>query len=80
MLGDIGSKMLGGAASGGLNSLFNKNDVVNGSLFGGMSGGLHGFLNSVGRGDEGALTPEQNIRNKQTAQNLTKLAKLFVRK
>lgn len=78
-LGEIGSKALGGAASGGLNSLFNNNSPVNGSLFGAMSGGLHGFLNSTDRSNS-TFNKEQNMRNKNTAQSVTKLAKLFTRK
>lgn len=79
VLGEIGSRALGGAASGGLNSLFNKNNVVAGSLFGGMSGGLHGFLNSTDR-QNNTFSKEQNIKNQQQAQNLTKLARMFVKK
>lgn len=78
-LGEIGSRAIGGAASGGLNSLFNKNNVVAGSLFGGMSGGLHGFLNSTDRQNK-TFSKEQNIKNQQQAQNLTKLARMFVKK
>ncbi len=78
-LGDFGSKMLGGAASGGLSSLFSGNNAVNGSLFGAMSGGLHGFLNSVDRNAD-TFNTDSNQQNKQTATNITKLAKLFARK
>lgn len=78
-LGEIGSRAIGGAASGGLNSLFNKNNVVAGSLFGGMSGGLHGFLNSTDK-QNNTFNKEQNIKNQQQAQNLTKLARMFVKK
>lgn len=78
-LGEIGSKALGGAASGGLNSLFTKNNPIQGSLFGGMSGGLHGFLNSTDRSNS-TLNKEQDMKNKNTAQSVTKLAKLFTRK
>ena len=78
-LGEIGSKALGGAASGGLNSLFTKNSPIEGSLFGAMSGGLHGFLNSTDRSNN-TYSKQQDIKNKQTAQSATKLAKLFTRK
>lgn len=78
-LGEIGSKALGGAASGGLNSLFTKNSPIEGSLFGAMSGGLHGFLNSTDRSNN-TYSKQQDIKNKQTAQSVTKLAKLFTRK
>ena len=46
-VGDIASKSLGGAASGTLASLFTKNNPIAGSLYGGMSGGLNAYLNSV---------------------------------
>lgn len=78
-LGEIGSKALGGAASGGLNSLFTKNSPVEGSLFGAMSGGLHGFLNSTDRSNN-TYSKQQDIKNRQTAQAATKLAKLFTKK
>lgn len=78
-LGEIGSKALGGAASGGLNSLFSGNSPVNGSLFGAMSGGLHGFLNSTDRSNK-TYNQKQNIDNKNIAQTATNLAKLFVKK
>lgn len=78
-LGEIGSKALGGAASGGLNSLFTKNSPVEGSLFGAMSGGLHGFLNSTDRSNN-TYNKQQDTKNRQTAQAATKLAKLFTKK
>lgn len=78
-LGEIGSKALGGAASGGLNSLFTKNSPIEGSLFGAMSGGLHGFLNSTDRSNN-TYNREQDTKNRNTAQNVTKLARLFTRK
>ena len=78
-LGEIASKALGGAASGGLNSLFSHNSPINGSLFGAMSGGLHGFLNSTDR-QNNTFNKERDIQNRRQAQNLTKLAKLFVKK
>lgn len=77
-LGDAMSKVVGGAAGGGLNSLFNQNSPVQGSLFGAMSGGLHGFLNSSAR-DANTLTPEVNSSNKKTANDVTNLARLFTR-
>ena len=46
-IGNIASKALGGAASGTLASLFTKNNPIAGSLYGGMSGGLNAYLNSV---------------------------------
>lgn len=78
-LGEIGSRALGGAASGGLNSLFTKNSPVEGSLFGAMSGGLHGFLNSTDRSNN-TYNKQQDTKNRQTAQAATKLAKLFTKK
>lgn len=78
-LGEIGSKALGGAASGGLNSLFTKNSPIEGSLFGAMSGGLHGFLNSTDRSNN-KYNREQDTKNRNTAQTATKLARLFTRK
>ena len=78
-LGEIGSKALGGAASGGLNSLFSKNSPVAGSLFGAMSGGLLGFLNSTDRSNN-TYNREQDTNNRNTAQTATKLARLFTRK
>lgn len=78
-LGEIGSKALGGAASGGLNSLFTKNSPIEGSLFGAMSGGLHGFLNSTDRSNN-TYSKQQDTKNRQTAQAATKLAKLFTKK
>lgn len=46
-LGDMGSKMVGGAANMGIRSLFSQDkNSGGGSLYGGMSGGLHGYLNS----------------------------------
>lgn len=78
-LGEIAGKALGGAASGGLNSLFTGNSPVRGSLYGAMSGGLHGFLNSTNR-DSNTYSQKQDTSNRQTAQNVTKLAKLFTKK
>lgn len=78
-LGEIASKALGGAASGGLNSLFTKNSPIEGSLFGAMSGGLHGFLNSTDRSNN-TYNKQQDTKNRQTAQAATKLAKLFTKK
>lgn len=78
-LGEIGSKALGGAASAGLNSLFTKNSPIEGSLFGAMSGGLHGFLNSTDRSNN-TYNKQQDTKNRQTAQAATKLAKLFTKK
>lgn len=78
-LGEIGSKIVGGAAGGGLNSLFNQNSPVQGSLYGAMSGGLHGFLNSTDK-QNNTFNKERDIQNRRQAQNLTKLAKLFVKK
>lgn len=78
-LGEVGSKALGGAASGGLNSLFSKNSPVAGSLFGAMSGGLHGFLNSTDRSNN-TYNREQDTKNRNIAQTATKLARLFTRK
>lgn len=78
-LGEIGSKALGGAARGGLNSLFTKNSPIEGSLFGAMSGGLHGFLNSTDRSNN-TYSKQQDTKNRQTAQAATKLAKLFMNK
>ena len=79
-LSDIASKMFGGAASGGIQSLFSGNNPIAGSLYGSMSGGLHGYLNTLGRGAEGVdLTNQQDQRNKQIAQSATNLAKLFSR-
>lgn len=74
--GDSISKMAGGAASGGLNSLFNKGDVINGSLFGGMSGGLHALLNSTSQ----SLTPEDNKNNKGLARVASNLVQNQLRK
>jgi hypothetical protein len=78
-LGEIGSKALGGAASGGLNSLFAGNSPVNGSLYGAMSGGLHGFLNSTDRSNN-TYNQKQNLDNRNIAQTTTNLAKLFAKK
>ena len=78
-LGEIGSKALGGAASGGLNSLFSKNSPVAGSLFGAMSGGLYGFLNSTDYSNN-TYNREQDIKNRNIAQTATKLARLFTKK
>lgn len=78
-LGEVGSKALGGAASGGLNSLFTKNSPIEGSLFGAMSGGLHGFLNSTDRSNN-TYSKQQDTKNRNTAQTATKLARLFTRK
>ncbi len=74
-LGEIGSKALGGAASRGINSLFTKGDAVRGSLYGGMSGGLHGFLNSTPYGK--GIMENSDSKNKQLANEITSLAKLF---
>ena len=78
-LGEIGSKAMGGAASGGINSLFNKNSPVAGSLYGAMSGGLHGFLNSTDRSNN-TFNEQRDYQNKRQAQNITKLAKIFTKK
>lgn len=76
--GDIISKMSRGAAQGGIKSLFNKNSPIEGSLYGAMSGGLHGFLNSSAR-DSNTLNKETNASNKNTAREMTSLAKLFMK-
>jgi len=73
-LGQVISKMAGGAASGGINSLFNKNSPIAGSLYGAMSGGLHGFLNSTASGTN-TLDKKTDAKNQQTARNITGLAK-----
>lgn len=73
-LGDIGSKMLGGAASGGINSLFTKNSPISGSLYGAMSGGLHGFLNSTAR-ENNQFNSRTDLDNKAKAQSLSNLFK-----
>ena len=78
-LGDIGSKMVGGAASGGLNSLFSNNNAVAGSLFGGMSGGLYGFLNSTAA-QSNTLDKPTDARNRQAAIQFSKLANLMYRR
>ncbi len=75
-IGEIGAKMVGGAASGGLNSLFNKGSPIGGSLYGAMSGGLHGFLNSTSSSGN-QLDRGLDTQNKGLAQNLTKLAQLY---
>lgn len=69
-LGDIGARALGGAASGGLNSLFTKNSPIAGSLFGGISGGLHGYLNSIAKGTN-TLDKKQDANNRISAQTLS---------
>ena len=74
--GDSIAKMAGGAASGGLNSLFNKNSPISGSLYGGMSGGLHGFLNSTNSN----LTPEDSKFNQGLAQTVSKIAMKRIKK
>lgn len=79
-LGDIGSKALGGAASGGISSLFSKNSPLAGSLYGGMSGGLYGLLNSMGRNGEGIVSKEDTATNKQIAKTATQLARTFINK
>ena len=66
-LGNAGTKVLGGAASGGLNSLFTGNNPIQGSLFGGISGGLHGYLNSV--------NPNADPFNKTLSNVVTSVAK-----
>lgn len=71
--GEIAGKALGGAASDGLNSLFSGNSPVNGSLFGAMSGGLHGFLNSTAKNND-TFNQETNKKNQQTGLALSKLA------
>lgn len=55
-MGDIVSKMFGGAASGGIRSLFNSNSPIAGALMGASSGGLGALLNStnLGEGDANA--------------------------
>lgn len=73
-LGDVGSKMLGGAASGGIGSLFSKNSPIAGSLYGAMSGGLHGFLNSTSKtGDQ--FNKKEDDENRMKAQALARLFK-----
>jgi len=73
-LGDVGSNILGGAASGGLNSLFTKNSPIAGSLYGGMSGGLHSLLNTFGK-SSGGVDKTKDQQNKQKAQQLVNLFK-----
>ena len=77
-LGDIGSKMLGGAASGGISSLFNKNSPVAGSLYGAMSGGLHGFLNSTSKSGN-QFNQKTDDDNRMKAQTLAKLFKSAIK-
>ena len=77
-LGDIVSKALGGAASGGLNSLFSKGSPIAGSLYGAMSGGLHGFLNSTDMQNK-TSNQQANDRNLNLARNVTGLAKIMLR-
>jgi hypothetical protein len=45
-VGDFASKIFGGAASGGVKSLFNQNQQINGSEQGNRSGSLSGFINN----------------------------------
>lgn len=77
-LGEIGSKMLGGAASGGISSLYGKNSPIAGSLYGAMSGGLHGFLNSTDMQNK-TFNQQANDRNLNLARNVTGLAKIMLR-
>lgn len=77
-LGEIGSKMLGGAASGGISSLYGKNSPIAGSLYGAMSGGLHGFLNSTDMQNK-TFNQQANDRNLNLAKNVTGLAKIMLR-
>lgn len=77
-LGDIVSKMSGGAASGAIDSLFSKNNPIEGSLYGAMSGGLHGFLNSTAR-DQNQLDVEKSKQNKQTTKAAMGLAKTLLK-
>lgn len=77
--GDIASKALGGAASGGLNSLFSGGNAVQGSLFGGMSGGLHGFLNSTAKSND-SFNKDTDKKNYNLSQNMSKLAQAAFKK
>ena len=45
-VGDFASKIFGGAASRGINSLFNQNQAIHGSEQGTHSGSLSGFINN----------------------------------
>lgn len=72
-LGKIGSRALGGAASGAINSLFTKNDVLRGSLYGAMSGGLHGWFNSMGSQPGQQVAPQASATNKGLAQTFSQL-------
>lgn len=78
-LGQIAGKALGGAASGGLNSLFSGGNAVQGSLFGGMSGGLHGFLNSTAKSND-SFNKDTDRKNYNLSQNMSKLAQAAFKK
>lgn len=78
-LGQIAGKALGGAASGGLNSLFSGGNAVQGSLFGGMSGGLHGFLNSTAKSND-SFNKDTDKKNYNLSQNMSKLAQAAFKK
>ncbi len=70
-LGDL-SKVFGGAADLGLNSLFAKNQAVKGSLYGDKSGGLWGYLNSNQPQQEEPITHRiRNENGSETRNNRT---------
>lgn len=77
-LGETVAKMMGGAASGGISSLYNKDSPIAGSLYGAMSGGLHGFLNSTAR-DQNMFSPLMDTNNRKNAQQITSLAKTLMK-
>lgn len=70
-LGDL-SKVFGGAADLGLNSLFAKNQAIKGSLYGDKSGGLWGYLNSNKSPQEEPITHRiRNENGSETRNNRT---------
>lgn len=58
-VGDFASKIFGGAASGGVKSLFNQNQQINGSEQGNRSGALSGFINNNSPSAQNTQEPSQ---------------------
>lgn len=58
-VGDFASKIFGGAASGGVKSLFNQNQQINGSEQGNRSGSLSGFINNNSPSAQNTQEPSQ---------------------
>jgi hypothetical protein len=58
-VGDVASKIFGGGASRGIQSLFNQNQAIHGSEQGARSGSLSGFINNNSPSAQNTQEPSQ---------------------